>query len=69
MENIKDLFEKETGLKLRKTDLDNMYYECSGVSYKNIRSKISGFNVNHNTDIYAVDDSIKDITTIYFRGC
>ena len=67
MENIKEVFEKETGLRLR--DRYNMsgYYECSGASYKNICSKINKFNINHNTNIYAIDDTIKDVTTIYLR--
>ena len=67
MENIKEVFEKETGLRLR--DRYNMsgYYECSGASYKNICSKINKFNINHNTNIYATDDTIKDVTTIYLR--
>lgn len=66
MENIIELFKKETKLKLRKTYHSKVFYECSGVSYKNICSKIINFNLKYNTNIYATDDSIKDITTIYF---
>ena len=67
MENIKEVFEKETGLRLRDRYDSNGYYECSGVSYQNICSKIINFNANHNTNIYATDDTIKDVTTIYLR--
>ena len=66
MKDIKELFEKETKLKLRKTDVDNAYYECSGVSYKNICNKVINFNKSHGTNICTTDDKIKDITTIYF---
>ncbi len=67
MENIKELFEKETGLKLRKTMLSDAYYERSGVSYRNILIKICDFNYKYDTHIYAIDDDIKDVTTIYLR--
>lgn len=67
MENIKEVFEKETGLRLRDRYDSDGYYECSGVSYKNICSKITNFNFNHNTHVYATDDNIKDVTTIYLR--
>lgn len=66
MENIKDLFEKETGLKLRETYHRNAFYECSGVSYRNIIIKITDFNYGHKTHIYATNDETKDVTTIYF---
>lgn len=68
MENIKEVFEKETKLKLQERYDSNGYYECSGVSYRNICSKITNFNIQHNTDIYAIDDNVKDVTTIYLRG-
>ena len=67
MENIKEAFEKETGLKLKDTYLSDAYYECSGVSYRNILIKIADFNYKHNTHVYATDDNIKDVTTIYLR--
>lgn len=67
LENIKEVFEKETGLRLRETMLSDAYYECSGISYRNILIKITDFNCKHNTHIYATDDSIKDVTTIYLR--
>ena len=67
MENIKEVFEKETRLKLRNTYVNDAYYECSGVSYKDICNKIINFNRNHNANIYAIDDHVKDITTIYLR--
>lgn len=67
MENIKEVFEKETGLKLRDGYDNACYYECSGVSYQNICSKITNFNTNHNTHIYSVNDNVKDITMIYLR--
>ena len=67
MENIKEVFEKETGLKLRNTYLSDAYYECSGISYRNVLIKITDFNYNHNTHIYAINDNIKDVTTIYLR--
>lgn len=66
MENIKEVFEKETGLRLR-DGYDSGYYEYSGVSYQNICSKITNFNANHNTNVYSVNDNIKDITIIYLR--
>ena len=68
MENIKELFEKETKLKLRKTNLSDAYYECSGVSHEKICNKIINFNMSHCTNIYATNDTIKDVTTIYIRG-
>ena len=49
---IKEVFEKETKLKLRERYDSTGYYECSGISYQNICSKIRGFNINYNTDIY-----------------
>ena len=67
MENIKEVFEKETKLKFRDGCDSACYYECSGVSYQNIHSKITNFNTNHNTYIYSVDDNIKDVTIIYLR--
>ena len=67
MENIKELFEKETKLKLRKTNVDNAYYECTGISYRNILIKIADFNYKHKTNIYATNDTNKDVTTIYLR--
>lgn len=67
LENIKDLFEKQTRLKLQKRYDNDGYYECSGVSYQNICNKINSFNIEHNTNIYATDDNIKDVTTIYLR--
>lgn len=67
MENIKEVFEKETRLKLKERYDNSGYYECSGVSYRNICSKINTFNHQHNTNIYATDDNIKDVTTIYLR--
>lgn len=67
MENIKEIFEKETGLKLRETFLNDAFYEYSGVSYRNICNKIISFNCQHNTNVYAIDDTMKDITTIYLR--
>lgn len=68
MENIKEVFEKETRLKLQERYDSDGYYECSGVSYQNIHSKINSFNVNHNTNVYATNNYIKDVTTIYLRG-
>ena len=67
MENIKEVFEKETGLKLRDTYLSDAYHECSGISYRNILIKITDFNQKHNTHVYATDDNVKDVTTIYLR--
>lgn len=66
MENIKELFEKETRLKLKETCSFQEYYEISGVSHQIICNKISNFNMNHDTNIYATNDEIKDITTIHF---
>lgn len=67
MENIKEVFEKETGLKLRDRENSDGYYECTGISYRNILIRISDFNYKYNTHIYATDDVTKDVTTIYLR--
>lgn len=67
MENIKEVFEKETGLRLRDRHDSTGYYECSGISHRNILIKITDFNQKHNTNIYATNDTIKDVTTIYLR--
>ena len=66
MDNIKDVFVKDTNLKIQKRYDSKGYYECSGASYKSICEKIERFNENNGTTIYAIDDTIKDVTTIYF---
>ena len=66
MENIKEIFVKDTKLKIKKRYNHKGYYECSGASYKTICEKIERFNNDNNTTIYAIDDTIKDVTTIYF---
>ena len=67
MKNIKEIFEKETGLELQERYDSDGYYECSGTSHRNICSKINNFNANHNTNVYAINNHIKDVTTIYLR--
>ena len=71
MENIKEVFEKETKLKLcynynSINDKTNSYYETSGKSYKTIKSKINKFNKKYKYNVYCYDDTIKDVTTIIF---
>lgn len=66
MNKLIDLFEKETGLLLRKRYGSDGYYEVSGASYSKIQSKIKKFNYKYATNIYCTNNYIKDITTIYF---
>lgn len=66
IKDIKELFEKETGLKLKTTYLSDAFYECSGLSYRNILIKIIDFNYKYNTNIYATNNN-KSAITIYLR--
>ena len=67
IKNLKELFERETHLKLRHTgESAESCYECSGASYKNIKNKVKSFNANHNCSVYAYNDYIKDVTVIVF---
>lgn len=63
----KELFEKETKLKLEcnyNSFNPNTYYEISGKSYNSIKSKVKDFNGIHNNNVYCYNDTIKDVTII-----
>lgn len=67
IKNLKELLERETYLKLRRTgESTESYYECSGASYKTIKEKVKSFNANHNCSVYAYNDYIKDVTVVVF---
>lgn len=66
MENIKEVFEKETGLKLKETLHRYAFFECSGANHELICFKIVQFNLKYNTNIYCTYNNNKDLTTIYF---